>query len=157
VSPVRPAAENDIAELVRLRALLSEALGSDFFNPPSSDNSWRDTCTAVLKKQLQTDTTRILVVDGDDSIAACGYGTIEQWIPGPHVPNGKIGHVIGVVTDPAYRRRGYSRAITQGLLDWFRGRDVALVHLHASVDSEPLYRSLGFTDNPDPSLSWRLS
>jgi len=43
----------------------------------------------------------------------------------------------------------------QGLLTWFRKRNVGRVDLHASVDGEPLYRALGFADHPDPSLSWR--
>ncbi|MGW3569851.1 GNAT family N-acetyltransferase [Streptomyces sp. NPDC000941] len=44
--------------------------------------------------------------------------------------------MIGVVTDPAYRRRGHSRAIMRGLLAWFRERGVARVDLHASAEGE---------------------
>ncbi|MEU7898677.1 GNAT family N-acetyltransferase [Nonomuraea sp. NPDC049152] len=151
---VRQAVEDDVAELVRLRALLFETLGGSFFNP-SSAGDWRDALAAVLKEQLTADSVRILAVDGDNGLAACGIGTIEQRLPGPHLLNGRIGHVIGVVTDPAYRRRGHSRAIMQGLLDWFREREVARVDLYASHDGEPLYRELGFVDHPDPSLYWR--
>lgn len=110
----------------------------------------------MLEEKLgATDTVRILVVDGDDRLAACGIGTVERWFPGPHNRNGLVGHVIGVVTDPAYRRRGHSRAIMRGLLDWFREREVSRVDLYASADGEPLYRALGFVDHPDPSLYWR--
>ncbi|MEW2490499.1 GNAT family N-acetyltransferase [Streptomyces sp. NPDC048411] len=152
---VRQGGENDVAELVRLRTLLFETLGGDFFNPSSADDDWRDTLAAVLKEQLTADAVRILVVDGGNGLAACGIGTIEQRLPGPHLRNGRIGHVIGVVTDPTYRRRGHSRAIMRGLLDWFREREVARVDLYASPDGEPLYRALGFVDHPDPSLCWR--
>jgi GNAT superfamily N-acetyltransferase len=155
MSLVRRAVEDDVAELIRLRALLFETLGGEFFNPVSADDAWRDAFGAVLKEQLTADTMRILVVDGDDGLAACGIGTIEQWLPGPHLRNGRIGHVIGMVTDPAYRRRGYGRAIIQRLLDWFREREVARVDLHASPAAEPLYRAHGFVDHPDPSLCWR--
>ncbi|MFK4035992.1 GNAT family N-acetyltransferase [Nonomuraea wenchangensis] len=128
---VRQASEDDIPELVRLRALLFQDLGGDFFNPSSAGDDWRD------------------------GLAACGIGTVEQWFPGPHSRNGRIGHVIGVVTDPAYRRRGHSRAIMLGLLDWFREREAVRVDLHASREGEPLYRELGFLDHPDPALCWR--
>jgi len=97
----------------------------------------------------------ILVVDADEGLAACGYATISQMVPGPHLPDGQLGYVSSVFTEPAYRRRGYSRAIMNGLLTWFRGRDVSRADLHASADAEPLYRALGFTDHPDPALSWR--
>ncbi|WP_329520174.1 GNAT family N-acetyltransferase [Spirillospora sp. NBC_01491] len=152
---VRQAAEDDVPELVRLRAMLFETLGGEFFNPSSAGADWRDALGRVLKQKLTDDDAQILVVDGDDGLAACGIGTIEQWFPGPHSRNGRIGHVIGVVTAPEYRRRGYSRAVMQGLLDWFRGRDVVRVDLYASTGGEPLYRELGFDDHPDPALYWR--
>ncbi|MFC9757708.1 GNAT family N-acetyltransferase [Streptomyces sp. NPDC056921] len=160
---VRQAVEGDIAELVRLRAMLFDDLGGDFFDPASGDDDWLQALAVVLKEQLSadagaacgTDAVRILVVDGGSGLAACGIGTIEQRLPGPHLRNGRIGQVIGVVTDPGYRRLGHSRSIMRGLLDWFRERDVARVDLYASPEGEPLYRELGFTDHPDPSLYWR--
>ncbi|MEV0321176.1 GNAT family N-acetyltransferase [Streptomyces sp. NPDC050658] len=153
--PVREAVEDDIAELVRLRAGLFEDLGGDYFNPPSAGGDWRHALAVVLKEKLASDDARILVVDGEDGLAACGIGTVDQWFPGPHSPSGRVGHVIGVVTEPAYRRRGYSREIMRGLLDWFRERDVSRVDLYASEEGEPLYRDLGFVDHPDPALYWR--
>ncbi|MET0134687.1 MAG: GNAT family N-acetyltransferase [Kibdelosporangium sp.] len=152
---VRQASGDDVAELVRLRALLFEDLGGDFFNPASAAGSWREELVTVLREKLTADDARILVVNGDDGLAACGIGTIERWFPGPHSRNGRIGHVIGVVTDPVYRRRGYSRAIMRGLLDWFTARDAARVDLYASQEGEPLYRDLGFVEHPDPALWWR--
>ncbi|MER5668935.1 GNAT family N-acetyltransferase [Streptomyces mirabilis] len=160
-SAVRQAVEYDLVELVRLRALLFENLGGHFFSPASADDDWLDALAVVLKEQLTADAVRILVVDGDgDSdgdrgLAACGIATIEQRLPGPHLRNGRIGHVIGVVTAPSYRRRGHSRSIMRGLLDWFGEREVARVDLYASAEGEPLYRELGFTDHPDPALYWR--
>ncbi|MGX1886846.1 GNAT family N-acetyltransferase [Streptomyces sp. NPDC055287] len=156
MSRVQKAAEDDVAELVRLRAMLFETLGGDFFHPSlEEDGDWRNALAAVLKEQVTADAVRILVVRGDDGLAACGIGTLEQRLPGPHLRNGLIGHVIGVVTDPAHRRRGHSSAIMQGLLEWFRERGAARVDLYASPEGEPLYRALGFTDHPDPSLYWR--
>ncbi|MFD8419561.1 GNAT family N-acetyltransferase [Streptomyces sp. NPDC059466] len=162
---VRQAVEYDLVELVRLRALLFENLGGHFFRPEPADEEWLDALAVVLKEQLTASDVRILVVDGDGGddaggggdgrLAACGIATIEQRLPGPHLRNGRIGHVIGVVTDPAYRRRGHSRAIMRGLLDWFGEREVARADLYASADGEPLYRRLGFTDHPDPALYWR--
>jgi GNAT superfamily N-acetyltransferase len=155
-SAVRQAVEYDLVELLRLRALLFEDLGGDFFNPASADGGWLDALAVVLKEQLTDDTVRVLVVDGDDGgLAACGIGTIEQRLPGPHLTNGRIGHVIGVITDPSHRRRGHSRAIMHALQDWFRDREASRVDLYASREGEPLYRELGFTDHPDPALYWR--
>lgn len=153
---VRPATQDDTAELVRLRALLFENLGGDYFDPASGDTGWQDALALVLTGQLATGTMRILVVDGDDgSLAACAIGSVEQRLPGPHLRNGRVGLVIGVVTDPAHRRRGHSRSLMRGLLDWFRECGVARVDLYASHEGEPLYRDLGFVNHPDPALYWR--
>ncbi|MFF8652839.1 GNAT family N-acetyltransferase [Streptomyces huasconensis] len=152
---VRRAVADDLPELVRLRASLFEDLGGDYFNPPSEDGDWRHHLVAVMTEQLASDAARILVVDGDRGLAACGIGTVDQWFPGPHNPTGRVGHVIGVVTDVPYRRRGYSRAIMRALLDWFREREASRVDLYASPEGEPLYRDLGFVDHPDPALYWR--
>ncbi|MEU8380697.1 GNAT family N-acetyltransferase [Streptosporangium sp. NPDC048865] len=151
----RTATEHDIPELVRLRALLFDDLGGDFFNPANAGDGWRDALARILERKLTEPDCLILVADGDTgdtTLAACGIGTIEQWFPGPHSRNGRIGHVIGMVTDPSYRRRGHGRAIMLGLLDWFRDRDAVRVDLTASREAEPLYRSLGFSGHPDPLL-----
>lgn len=150
MTEVRLARMDDVAELIRLRALLFETIGVG-----AADPGWRDSLAAVLADQLSSDTVRILVVDGAEGMAACGIGTIEQRLPNPRLANGRLGHVFGVVTDPGYRRRGHSRAIMTGLLAWFQECGVARVDLHASREGEPLYRSLGFVERGDPAMSWR--
>ncbi|MFC8131245.1 GNAT family N-acetyltransferase [Streptomyces sp. NPDC057302] len=152
---IRTATTEDITELVRLRALLFEDLGGAYFDPPSGDGGWQGALAVVLKEQLAAGSMRILVVDGAAGLAACAIGSVEQRLPGPHLRNGRVGLVIGVVTDPAHRRRGHSRVLMRGLLDWFREREVARVDLYASHEGEPLYRDLGFVDHPDPALYWR--
>ena len=156
MEPIRRAVEADIPELVRLRAAFAECLtaGVVFDTRPASA-TWRAICAEVLKEQLTGSTMCVLVVDAEDGLAACGYGTIAQMVPGPHLPDGQLGYVSSVFTEPTSRRRGYSRAIMSGLLSWFRERGVSRVDLHASTDAEPLYRALGFNDHPDPALSWR--
>ncbi|MGW8881666.1 GNAT family N-acetyltransferase, partial [Streptomyces mirabilis] len=49
---VRQAMEGDIAELVRLRAMLFDDLGGDFFAPASGGDDWLQALAAVLKEQL---------------------------------------------------------------------------------------------------------
>jgi GNAT superfamily N-acetyltransferase len=145
-SEVRQAVEYDLVELLRLRALL--------FDDPG--DGWLDSLAVVLKEQLTADDVRVLVVDGgEDRLAAWAIGTIEQRLPGPRLHNGRVGQVIGAVTDPAHRRSGHRRALTEALLDWFRDRGVARVELDAGAEGEPLYRELGFTDRADLALSRR--
>jgi GNAT superfamily N-acetyltransferase len=151
--PVRTAAGADIPELVRLRGLLFDSLVGLWGAQPGGDE-WRDDCAAALARTLGTATTRILVIDGTgEGLAACGIGVIDQRLPSPYNRSGLIGHVFGVITDPAHRRRGHSRAIMEELLAWFGDQGVQRVDLNASPDGMPLYRALGFVDHADPTLS----
>ncbi len=51
-----------------------------------------------------------------------------------------------VLTDPAYRGRGFARRLMLRCLDFCEARGVALVKLDATDMGAPLYRSLGFED-----------
>lgn len=151
----RTAHAGDIDELARLRALFSRSIESEFFKPESSDQLWLGDFANVLEQRLGTDSFTCVVIDGTTGLAACGTGTVEQWLPSPWRPTGQMGHVLNVYTDTPYRRRGYSRLIMTSLLSWFADNGVTQVDLHASAEAEHLYRSLGFTDHPDPALSYR--
>lgn len=86
------------------------------------------------------------------ALAACAAGTVEHRLPGPGNPLGHVGHVFNVATDPDLRRRGYSRACMTALLAWYRERGVRKIDLHASVEGEPLYASMGFVRNAAPAM-----
>ena len=148
----RRAAAEDAAELMRLRGVMLDAVRPG----PVDPQSWITPGVAVLHRLLSAgdDTMAAFVVDKPDApgLAACVVGTIDQRLPGPGDPTGLRGYVLNVATDPAYRRRGYSRACMTVLLDWFTGRGIAAVDLRASADGEPLYASLGFTRNRDPGM-----
>jgi Acetyltransferases len=85
-------------------------------------------------------------------LVACAVGTIECRLGDPGNPTGEAGYVLNVVTEPGYRRRGYSRACLEALLDWYRRRGVLIVDLRATAAGEPLYRSLGFEHSSLPVL-----
>jgi GNAT superfamily N-acetyltransferase len=88
--------------------------------------------------------------------SACAVGAIDERLPGPRDPTGMRGYVYNVVTDPEYRRRGYSRACMAALLDWYGRRGVTCVDLRASPEGESVYTALGFRRTADPAMR-RLS
>lgn len=83
--------------------------------------------------------------------------TGEERLSSPGNPEGLFGYVFNVATDPAHRRRGYSRACVTALVDWYRERGVGIVDLRASAAAEPLYASLGFVRAGDPAMRLRLA
>jgi ribosomal protein S18 acetylase RimI-like enzyme len=155
MAQVRPATPDDIPELVRLRTLLFTDL-TGVWGPLPAVAGWAERCAGALAEQLAGDEMRIAVIDGGTGLASCGMGVIDRRLPAPYNPGGLVGHVFGVVTDPAHRKRGHARAIMEDLLRWFDGHGLRRVDLNASPDGQGLYRGLGFDDHPDPTLSRKL-
>jgi GNAT superfamily N-acetyltransferase len=148
---VRRATPEDAGELMRLRVVMLSSMPSA---SPVQLGPWLDTGADVLRRQLSDPAERLaaFVVDAEKGLAACVVGAIDERLPGPGRPTPFKGYVYNVATDPAYRRRGYSRACMRALLDWYDSRGVRQVDLRASPEGEPLYASLGFARTKDPAM-----
>lgn len=155
---VRVATPADAPELVRLRGLMFEAMSGT-----AEPGEWQATAEAVLRERLaaapEALTMPAFVVDDPvrpGRLAACAVGTLERRLPAPGHPDGLFGFVFNICTDPDHRRRGYARACTAALLDWFDARRATRVDLHATEGGEQLYRSLGFGEHSVPLSRQRL-
>lgn len=143
---VRRATPRDAAELTRLREVMLEGTGGR-----AGDGSWKAVCIAAFEEALAAPDgpLQAFVVDAADrpaTLAACCVGVIQPRLPGPQNRSGLAGYILSVATDARYRRRGHARAVVTATMDWFRGRGVARVELHASEHAEGLYRRLGFKE-----------
>lgn len=150
---VRRAVVDDAGELVRLRGLMLAAMSGRDPQP----GPWQDAAVRTLVRRLAEPDGRFasFVVDKPDrptGLAACVVGVIEGRLGSPDNPGGEVGYVFNVVTEPGYRRRGYSRATMRALLDWYRRHGITSVDLRASPPGEPLYRDLGFLPTATPTL-----
>jgi ribosomal protein S18 acetylase RimI-like enzyme len=70
----------------------------------------------------------------DGQVAAVGLGIVGDGIAG----------IFNIATVPAYRGRGYGRAVSSRIVADAIGRGAALVYLQSSADGYPLYQSMGF-------------
>jgi GNAT superfamily N-acetyltransferase len=147
----RHAEPGDIDEIVRLREIM---LASWF---DTTDTAWKTEAAAILRRRLDEPkpTMAVTVIDAPDgsgALASCATGVIDERLPNPVNPSGRYGWVFNVVTDERWRGRGYSRACTSALLEWFADQDVHVLELLASKQGEPLYRQLGFTVSQEPAM-----
>ncbi|WP_189333483.1 GNAT family N-acetyltransferase [Actinoplanes ianthinogenes] len=153
---IRQAVPADAGELVRLRAVMLRT-----FDVPGWNDEWREPARQTLVDRLGQAEPALgaFVVDrpDGDGLAACALGQIEQRLGNPSNPDGRVGYVYNVVTDPDMRRRGYSRGCMEALLAWFRGRGVRAVDLRASADGAALYESLGFRRTREPGMRLTIS
>jgi RimJ/RimL family protein N-acetyltransferase len=147
----RHAELGDIDEIVRLR----EIMLAPWFD--MTDTSWKPETAAILRRRLAEPkpTMAVTVVeapDGSGTLASCATGVIGERLPNPANPSGRYGWVFNVVTEERWRGRGYSRACTSALLEWFEDQGVHVVELLASKQGEGLYRELGFRISEEPAM-----
>ncbi|MEU9557256.1 GNAT family N-acetyltransferase [Streptomyces fumanus] len=152
MTAVRRAVPEDAGEVLRLRQVMLDAMA-----PAPTSTDWHAGSLPGLRARLAEPDGDLaaFVVDRPGrpgALAALAVGTLEYRIGRPGNPHGRIGYVFSVATDPGARRRGYARACLAELLDWFRERGAGHVMLTASAEAEPLYASLGFTRDTDPSM-----
>ncbi|MEU0170116.1 GNAT family N-acetyltransferase [Streptomyces iakyrus] len=156
MSVVRRALPADAEEVLRLRQVMIDAV---FASDPSV--AWHGESLPTLRAKLgdpEGDFTAFVVdhPERPGTLACLVAGTIDYRIGKAGDPQGMVGFVFSVATDPGARRRGYARACMTTLLEWFRERGARRVQLTASPDAEPLYVSLGFRPKPDPLLELTL-
>ena len=146
---VRVATAADAEELVRLRRLLFE---------DGTPGPWQAQALEDFRTGVGAGTLVAFVIDADEPgrLAASAAGVIEQRVASPANPSGRSGYVFSVATDPAYRRRGFSRACMEGLLAWYKRENITRVDLMASAEGEPLYASLGFARRTEPAMRLTL-
>jgi GNAT superfamily N-acetyltransferase len=145
---VRAATAADAEEVVRLRVGAIDAT-----NP----GPWRAQAVEDFRTGIGSGTFGAFVVAADEPgrLAAFVLGAVDQRVASPANPSGRTGYVFGVATEPAYRRRGYSRACMERLLAWYQEQNVTRVDLIATPEGEPLYASLGFVRRTDPAMRLR--
>ncbi|WP_042403623.1 GNAT family N-acetyltransferase [Streptacidiphilus carbonis] len=152
---VRTGVPDDAPELVRLRQLMFESMQAGTAAAGDGSAGWREAAEDLLRKVTADPDSNFGIFVVDDTahpgrLAACAVGTLEQRLPAPAHPDGLFGFVFNICTDPGSRRRGYARACTEALLDWFDARGATRIDLHATASGQQLYRQLGFTEHSVP-------
>lgn len=141
----------DIDEIIRLR----EVMLAPWFD--MSETGWKAETAAILHRRLDEPKPSMAVTvveapDGSGRLAACATGVISERLPNPVNPSGRYGWIFNVVTDEQWRKRGYSRACTTALLDWFADQSVHVMELLASEQGQGLYEELGFSVSEEPAM-----
>lgn len=142
-SLVRRATVTDIAELLRLRGVMFNAMSAD-----AENESWTPSARSLLERNLPTEAIIGAVIDRTGEPGLCGAGLlqIEESLGSPRFPRGLRGHISSVAVDVSWRRRGLGERIIHFLVDEARTLGLERVELHATNDGEGIYRKLGFRD-----------
>ena len=89
-----------------------------------------------------------LALDGDVIVGTSGMSFVEK-PPYFGCPNGKIGLLSSMYTDPSYRRRGIARELLRRVTEEARAFGCGAVQITASDMGVLLYTDFGFRKNPN--------
>lgn len=156
---VRAGTAADVAEIVRLRRVMFEAMVGHDLAPGSE---WEQRCAEVVRAGMAGGDVFAFVVDDPDDhlsgtepfdraggrLVASVIVEVQQRFPSPWSPLGTLGYLSSVATDAEHRSQGYGRAVVAAAVAECERRGIERVELHASPMGLPLYRSLGFDDRP---------
>ena len=147
----RRATADDLDDLLRLRVLMFEAMGT----PPAAlaDPTWREAARDWFRAKVDDERTLVLVVEESGEVLAGGLAEVLPAIPAPTLPHGRLGFVSNVATLPHARGRGFARAVMTELVRWLeKDAGADRVDLAATADGAVIYRSMGFTESAFPTM-----
>ncbi|MFC7489535.1 MULTISPECIES: GNAT family N-acetyltransferase [unclassified Knoellia] len=148
---LRPARIHDVDDLMRLRILMFEAMGTPAHQLEAAE--WRAAARDWFTAKIAAGNTHILVVLDGDQVVAGGLAEVLPAIPAPGMPRGRLGFVSNVATLPHARGRGLARAVMTELVRWLEEEgDADRIDLAATSEGAPLYASLGFTEAAFPTM-----
>ena len=87
-----------------------------------------------------------LALDGDAVVGTSGISFVEK-PPYFGCPNGRIGLLSSMFTEPAYRRRGIARELLARVVEEARAKGCGAVQITASDMGVLLYTDFGFARN----------
>ncbi|MBR3017248.1 MAG: GNAT family N-acetyltransferase [Clostridia bacterium] len=87
-----------------------------------------------------------LALDGNKIVGTSGMSFVEK-PPYFGCPNGRIGLLSSMFTDPAYRRRGIAKELLRRVVDEARAYGCGTVQITASDMGVLLYTDFGFVKN----------
>ncbi|MDO5535260.1 MAG: GNAT family N-acetyltransferase [Propionibacteriaceae bacterium] len=129
--------DGERADLGQTSSLLAQREGGD-------PVAWE----AILGRRFDEDHQKLVVAEHAGEVI--GYGWLAYLTPvadgGHGAPDGW--YLSGVVVDPAHRRRGIGRRLTQARIDWVLARDEAVFYVVSARNraSRTMHAELGFEE-----------
>ncbi len=129
---------------------LANAPGDEWLGAWAALNGASDQTKSIYKLIVETILLPVLFAGRrvDGKLVSIAYGAIHQ----------RLLVVESVVTDPAYRHRGYAASTVASLMDWAKqkGAEAGCLQVQAdNIAGQALYRSLGFKRQLYQYRYWR--
>lgn len=151
----RLATTDDTSMLVDYRILLLDTV-SHTAHSAEVVQKLRDDLTIYFPKAI-ADGSYIAWLAFDGDIIAGVSGMVMYDRPASYnCPKGRIGYILNIYTEAAYRRQGISTRMMDKLYLSAKEHNVSNLVLHASPDGIGVYRRFGFEEPGTPVLEMRV-
>ena len=138
----RLAEQTDIPELCRLRlAYFHEEFGT---LPANQEAQIAAQLPAYFNARLNADCFVPVAADPTGTLCACAILNVMEKPANPYFPNGRLGEVLGVFTEPEHRHNGCATKLMEMLIDCGKAQRLSLIRLSATEFGLPIYEKLGF-------------
>jgi GNAT superfamily N-acetyltransferase len=120
------------------------------------DDAGRERMGTAFRERLRTwmiqGVARGWIAEAEGQAAAGALVFLKESLPVPHLETCVRAYLANVFVDPHWRGKGLARRLSETALDFCRGQGIPVMELHASLQAEPLYRSMGFV----PTSEFRM-
>lgn len=147
----RPMRPDEVDAVVALRAVLLASMQLHVEDP-----AWRGVARSALLAGQDSGRLTVQVVEQDGEVVASAVALLQERLPTPGTPSGTYGWLEQVATTPEARGQGHARTCVLAALAWLREQGVGEAQMQSTEAGEPLYRELGFDDDPQARLVLRL-
>lgn len=139
---IRPGGFGDLPHMLHhRRAMFAEIGGAD----EDQLDRMQEASEQYLREALPGGAYRPWMAETSSGRVVGGGGiAIVPWPGSPDFPSPRRGWILGIYTEPEFRRSGVARRIMETIIQWCRTEGFAYVSLHASLDGRQLYEKMGF-------------
>lgn len=138
----RAAAEADIEIILTQRREMFREMGGEY---ERSIPLYEDASRSYFSKALREGSYYGIFGMLEGEVVAGGGVLMADWPGSPLNFDARRAWILNIYVAPAFRRRGFARAVIVELMAWCRGAGFQSVALHASEEGRSLYEKLGFT------------
>lgn len=147
---MRPAGPSDASRLAQLRW----AFRTEHARPAEDEAAFLARAAAWFEDRLAGDRWRAWVaeVDGGEESGPVVVGQVVlqvvEKVPNPVVEAETLGYLTNVFVLPGWRGRGLGRQLIVQAVQWCEGAGLDTLVLWPTQQSVPMYRRLGFIEQP---------
>jgi ribosomal protein S18 acetylase RimI-like enzyme len=146
---IRPAEPVDLELILHHRREMFREMGGDYARQL---NAFETASRSYLVSALQDGSYYGLVGEKNGAPVAGGGVVIAAWPGSPLNLEPRRAWILNIYVEPAFRRRGFARALAECLIEWCRQNGFQSVALHACEYGRSLYEKLGFQSTNEMRL-----